>query len=96
MQHFTLSSCCSYDIRLNCRTNQTKCKKSLKAQQFSTWFVGILSHPCDGDASDLRVTESQQEGAVGFGHQHVLGLLLVYKAQDGPAKSTQIHTHFYM
>lgn len=49
-----------------------------------TCFVGILCHPGDGDPADLRVAEAQQESAVGFGHEHVLSLLLVDKAQDGP------------
>lgn len=49
-----------------------------------TCFVGILGHPGDGDPSDLRVAEAQQESAVGFGHEHVLSLLLVHKAQYGP------------
>ena len=64
--------------------NHTRCNRALKAEQCGTCFVGVLSHPGNSDASDLRVTESQQEGAVGFGQQHVLSLLLVDKAQDGP------------
>lgn len=50
----------------------------------STLFVGIFRHPGDGDASDFRVAEPQQEGAVWFGQEHVLRLLLVHKPQDGP------------
>lgn len=57
----------------------------LNSQRLGTGFVGVLSDPGDGDASDLGVAESQQEGAVGFGHQQVLRLLLVDEAQDGPA-----------
>lgn len=47
-----------------------------------TWFVRIFSHPGYCYSSYLRVTKAQKESAVGFGHQHVLGLLLVHKAQD--------------
>lgn len=54
-----------------------------------TCFVGILGHPGDGDPSDLRVAEAQQESAVGFGHEHVLSLLLVHKAQNGPGGKTR-------
>lgn len=72
--------------------SHTQCKRALKAQQFGTWFVGVLGHPGNCDASDLRVAESQQEGTVGFGQQHVLCLLLVYKAQDGPTH-TYVFTH---
>lgn len=64
--------------------------QSQKAEPLRTWFVGVFCHPGDGDASNLRVAEPQQESAVGFGHQHVLCLLLVYKAQNGPAD-----THSY-
>lgn len=55
-----------------------------------TWFVRVLGHPCNGDTSNLRVTESQQEGAIWFGQEHVLRLLLVYKTQDSPK-----HTYLY-
>lgn len=57
-----------------------------------TRFVGVLCHPRDGDAPDLRVTKAQEEGTVGFGHQHVLCLLLVYKAEDCPMR-THTNTH---
>lgn len=52
--------------------------------EYSTRFVRVLCHPGDGDAPDLRVTEAEQEGPVGLGHQHVLGLLFIHKAQDRP------------
>lgn len=65
------------------------CKYTLRNETSRTCFVGVLCHPCDGDASYLRVTEAQQERAVRFGHQHVLSLLLVHKAQDRP----ETHTH---
>lgn len=48
-----------------------------------TCFVRVFCHPGNCDSSDLRVTEAQKEGTVGFGHQHILSLLLVHEAQDG-------------
>lgn len=48
-----------------------------------TCFVWIFCHPGNCNPSDLRVTKAQKESAVGFGHQHVLSLLLVHKAQNG-------------
>lgn len=51
-----------------------------------TCFVRIFSHPGYCYSSYLRVTKAQKESTVGFGHQHVLGLLLVHKAQDGAEK----------
>jgi len=66
-------------------------KEPIVVRQRGTCLVGVLCHPGDGDASDLGVAESQQEGAVGFGHQHVLSLLLVHEAEDGPRQHTNAH-----
>lgn len=49
--------------------------------QRRTCFVRIFCHPGNRNPSDLRVAEAQQESAVGFGHEHVLSLLLVHEAQ---------------
>lgn len=61
----------------------------------STCFVRVLCHPGYGDATDFRVTEAQQEGSVGFGHQHVLSLLFIHKAKNcsGKYKHTSTREH---
>lgn len=74
---------------MHCKQVLYTCNRA-KAEQLGTWFVGVFCHPSYGDPPDLRVAESQQEGAVWFGQQHVLCLLLVYKAQNGPT-----NTHIY-
>lgn len=55
-----------------------------KQSNGSTCFVRVLCDPGYGDATDFRVTEAQQEGSVGFGHQHVLSLLFIHKAKNRP------------
>lgn len=58
-------------------------KNNWTSFQCRTCFVRIFCHPGNRNPSDLRVAEAQQESAVGFGHEHVLSLLLVHKTQYG-------------
>lgn len=48
-----------------------------------TCFVRIFCHPGNCNSSNFRITKAQEEGTVGFRHEHILSLLLVHKAQDG-------------
>lgn len=70
-----------------------------KQSNGSTCFVRVLCDPGYGDATNFRVTEAQQEGSVGFGHQHVLSLLFIHKAKNRPEtyKHTNIkHKHEFI
>ena len=53
-------------------------------EKAETWFVPVIIHPRYGDATDLRVTESQQEGPVGPVQQPLLRHGLTHKANDQP------------
>lgn len=59
-------------------------KDFIMCTPFDTCFVGVLCNPGNGDATNFRVTESQEECPIGFGQKHILCLLLVHKTQDGP------------
>lgn len=60
----------------------------LGSRDASAWhtLTGV-ELPGNGDATDLRVAEAQEEGPVGLVDEQVVRLLLVDEAQDGPRQS---------